>query len=359
MKNKKKSNTSKKSYSKKGISKKSNDSLINKKEEENEKLEMIEISNLLCSLNKHLISEKCIIYIRCSSKKQNSNEDHLHGSTTQRQLCMDYAKEKGFEIVEIIDEVGSAINDNIKRLRLWNLYKEYEKIHFIMVDPSRLSRNIVNGVQLLQHFYDHGFIIHSVRDNVSSDSYNGRNNILLSINQAYYDSETMKKRLNSTIKLKKKNGSKFGRAPFGYKNIRSVNPITNYPITTHAEWEEEKKTIELIKKMYFGSDMESFYAIFRKLSNNPDYIILYDGIEYQNICFGYFYYEDIAEKLNENNIFKRNYPWNKNSIKAIIKNIKETTDQDTLLYFTDKYGYLTIKQNNKINNQVNINDSII
>jgi len=46
MKNKKKSNTSKKSYSKKGISKKSNDSLINKKEEENEKLEMIEITNI-------------------------------------------------------------------------------------------------------------------------------------------------------------------------------------------------------------------------------------------------------------------------------------------------------------------------
>jgi len=272
--------------SKKRVKENDSDSISdssNKKQKQN-----TEISTLLHSFQETFIHDKCIIYIRCSSLRQNLMEENLHGGNTQRQICIDYANEKNFEIIKIIEETGSAIDDKIKKLKLWKLPNEYPNTHVIFADPSRLSRNLGTGVQLVQHFINKKCILHSARDNISSDSYHGLREIIDSIHRSYDESEVMKKRLRTTMKVKKRNGSTFGSAPYGYKNIRSVNPINNYPITSRQKDSKEQKTIELIKKLYFGSDMESFYEIFRELSHEPDYRMLYDEDEYESICFGYF-----------------------------------------------------------------------
>lgn len=328
------------------------DSDSSKKHQKKQKKDT-EISDLLSSFNKNEIKEKCIIYIRCSSLKQNRIEDNLHGVDTQRQICIDYANENNFEIIKIIEETGSAIDDKIKKLRLWDLPNEYPNTRVIVADPSRLSRNLGTGIQLVQNFINKKCIIYSARDNVSTDSYSGRREIIDSIHRSYDESKVMKKRLRTTIKLKKKNGSTFGSAPYGYKNVRSVNPINNYPIISRQEDLEEQKIIELIKKFYFGSDMESFYQIFRELSHKPDYRMLYGEDEYESICFGYFYYEDIANRLNEKNIFKRNRPWNRKTIGDVISLIKKKTDKHTKLYLSEKYGLLTSIENYSINHQNN------
>ena len=310
----------------------------------------LNVSELSESLNNNSIKEKCIIYIRCSSKKQNNEDDNLHGGSTQTLLCTDYANNKNFDIVAVVEETGSAINENIKKLRLWSIPETYPNINLIVADPSRLSRNLGTGGQFIQMCLDNNITIHSVRDNVYSNSYDGIRKISDSIHRAYDESEIMKKRLRSTIMLKKKNGSKLGNAPYGYKKVRSANPLNNYPITIHEENHEEQDIIKLVKKYYFGSDMESFYELFQKITNDNKYKLLHNGIEFENIFYGHFYPKDIADKLNENNIFKNNHPWNKNKIKRTAIKIKKNIDENEKLYFTEKYGYLSTKELNDINN---------
>ena len=92
-----------------------------------------------------------------------------------------------------------------------------------------------------------------------------------------------------------------------------------YPIMKIHKNDDEQKMIQLIKMMYFGSGMKPFYTVIRYLLNDQHFKL--NGFD--KILYGHFYASDIAIKLNELNLLRRSKVWTKNSVRTVIKSIKD------------------------------------
>ena len=81
-----------------------------------------DLDNLLNDMSAKDTSTDAIIYIRCSSKKQ--NEDAQHGAATQLGICKEYAEKNKFNVVNILEDVCPG--HNITKLQINNILKDDE-----------------------------------------------------------------------------------------------------------------------------------------------------------------------------------------------------------------------------------------
>jgi DNA invertase Pin-like site-specific DNA recombinase len=264
---------------------------------------------------------KAIIYIRCSTKSQNNEDNNMHGHITQREDCLEYAQRNNFEVLETIEETRRA--NDLTKLKIYNIHKTYPDIqHLIVADSSRLSRNYAEGARFVNECEKAHIIIHSAREDVSSDTTNGKKTILNSLVNASEESRVFSLRIRSNIRQKRIHGSKFGCAKYGHEMYKSKVVKKNgveYPIMKLRKNDHEQKMIELIKIMYFGSTIVHFNRVIRDLLNNPKYKLT----GFNKILYGYFSAKDIANRLNELNLSKRGRLWSNASVRGIITFIKD------------------------------------
>lgn len=260
-------------------------------------------------------SNDCIIYSRCSTARQNQNK--MQSLSTQVGLCIDYCVEKKLNVISILKDICEG--HDISKLQLNEIPDKYSNINLVIADPSRMSRRITDADNFMTKCQENNITIHFVRDNLTVNTNENYIKAIGLVYDAFSESKLMSKRLKTTIGIRKKYGSYIGQPKFGYKTETYIDQKVGLKIRKLVPNENEQKIIEIINRLYFGSDINDFYTAFRKMIKNKKFLLKdlndepFDAIYYGNIN-----YTDIADLLNENGIYKRDYEWTANSISNIV-----------------------------------------
>ena len=111
-------------------------------------------------------SKKAVIYVRVSSYDQKQKGD----LERQRQSLLDYAKSRGYEVVAVLEDVASGLNEYRKSLsRLFGLVEERRVGVVVVAFKDRLTR--FGFSYLERYFSSHGVRIEVVNGEEPKDAY--------------------------------------------------------------------------------------------------------------------------------------------------------------------------------------------
>jgi excisionase family DNA binding protein len=111
-------------------------------------------------------SKKAVIYVRVSSYDQKQKGD----LERQKQSLLDYAKSRGYEVVAVLEDVASGLNEKRKSLsKLFNLVERREIGVIIVAFKDRLTR--FGFSYLERYFSSHGVRIEVVNGEEPKDAY--------------------------------------------------------------------------------------------------------------------------------------------------------------------------------------------
>lgn len=248
---------------------------------------------------------RTVIYKRISTKQQ---------SFDMQNICTKYAKEKGFEVVNEIEEIGSGyycnqpklmvIIDDIKNCRI------KPPINIILVYYyDRISRNVEFFCKILKTLNDCNVHIVSVEGYVGEHkSPFGYAQVLKRIVDAEMESRKISQRLKTSIEIRKISRKFFsGVVPFGYKLEDGAIKINDY----------EQNIIKLIfllktKKIKGYTIIEKLNSLCsesgRMILDETNELIVQPNETYS------LSNKHVAILLNANNITKRNRDWTENSV---------------------------------------------
>ena len=283
-------------------------------------------ANLANSTNKKKLPIDAIIYARCSTARQNL--DNFQSLSNQVVMCIDYCKDQNLNTINIIKEIHNG--HNMSELKISEIPQTYSNINIIIADPSRMSRNVSDANDFIIQCNKKNIILHFVRDDLVLDSHKEYKKVIDLVCDAYHESQLMSKRLKTTFDMKKKHGSHIGSASYGFKINEIIDPKIHLKIRKLVPNKSEQDVIDIINRLYFGSDIKDFNKIFQRVSQNKKFVLkdtnnnAFDTIYYGNIT-----YNDIADLLNENNILKRNIVWTSKSI----SNILSKTENFNIKYY--------------------------
>jgi DNA invertase Pin-like site-specific DNA recombinase len=261
-----------------------------------------------------LIGTNAIIYARVSTLKQNT--DKSDSLNTQMGICKYYCKKLNYNVISTFGDILSG-NDMLK-LKTSEILK-YSNIHLIIADPSRLSRNPNQANNFIKKCIEQNITIHFVRDNLKiGNSLNAKDHVknlkkvVSLIKSAFIETQILKKRIQSTIKIKKELGSFFGKAPFGFDIETYNDQITNIKIRKLIMNNYEQQIIKIIKKIHNNDKI---------LLSDIKILGLIEKKTIKAILKNKFTdFDEIALLLNSNNILNKNKMWTKNAIKKICLN---------------------------------------
>ena len=255
-----------------------------------------------------------IIYCRVSTKIQ------TFGSSleNQKEISKLYCFENNFKILNTINEVCSAKNmDN--QSELIHIINTYENIHLIINDPSRVSRNLIDFTQMLQICENKKITLHFVTDNLIT---NNNTDIKVAISSVY-DSEieikTLSKRIKKNIEQRKRANTYYPSiAKYGYCYEKKI--ISDKVVRIPNKNKNEQLVIELINKMYWGSEITQINNLLFLLTNEKHTIYNQKNLDekIKRIEYGNMAFIDIANFLNSILLLKRDKEWSGSSVSDII-----------------------------------------
>jgi len=109
------------------------------------------------------VSRKAVIYVRVSQKQKGDLEG-------QRQSLLDYAKSRGYEVVAVLEDVASGLNEKRKSLsKLFDLVEERRIGVVVVAFKDRLTR--FGFSYLERYFSSHGVRIEVVNGEEPKDAY--------------------------------------------------------------------------------------------------------------------------------------------------------------------------------------------
>lgn len=273
--------------------------------------------NDLCNAlnNKHIKhNDNAIIYCRVSTQNQTLGTS----LETQKDLATIYCNENNYKIIDVVNEVCSA-KLMVNQKKLIDIVSSNNDFHLIIYDPSRISRNISDFAQLLQTCETKKITIHFITDNLVTNNNSDIKVVLSSIYDSEIEIKTLSKRVKASIEQRKRKNTYLSSIPkYGYLHEKQING--DKVVKFVKKNEKEQKIINLINKMYLGSQIKDIQELLLSLTGehheifnckNQDEKITF--IEYGNMCF-----IDIANFLNSIELLRRNTPWTGNSISDII-----------------------------------------
>ena len=253
------------------------------------------------------VTQNAIIYCRSSTISQN-NFNHC-SIDTQVFNCRQYCNQNKFKVINMTSEICSAVK-SANQKELQKLIDNFKNIHLIVYDASRFSRNILEGVILLNKCREKNIIIHNVKDNYFTEKHQGYCNFIDGIKNGETESRLISDRIKSSIKYRKSLGADFGRPPFGFKTDR-IDGIIKF-----IKSEIETNIINFSRNLYYGCTLAE--------ANNQMMIITGNKIQTlftekcKKIEYGNFTFTMIAEFLNQHGIRNRTRNWTGSSVSIII-----------------------------------------
>ena len=249
------------------------------------------------------------IYCRISSLKQN---DGL-SLKSQELYCKEYCIKNKFNINNVITEIKSAKTMN-KQQKLNDLITN-DNFILVVYEQSRLSRNLVDFVNFMEKCNNKNVVIHFVQNELVSSNSLDFKKIIAGIIDGETESKNIGLRVKRSIEYRKSLGIYISSiSKYGYKNIK----INNTLILNINN--EEQKIINLIEKLYWGSNIVSIHVLLYEITNikHTLYNITDPKENIIKLEHGNMRLIDIANFLNSISIFKRTKLWSAKSIKNII-----------------------------------------
>jgi DNA invertase Pin-like site-specific DNA recombinase len=263
--------------------------------------------------------KNAIIYTRCSTPKQNT--DRNQSLDTQEGICRVYASRLNLTVVKVIRDIIPGHNCTLQSYN--QILDSYSNTHVIIADPSRLSRNVSDANTFLQQCTRLNITVHFARDNYQSDSLHDQKRIINSVCDAYIESKVLSKRIKSAISFRKELGSHIGNAPYGYTISYQIDQTSRIRLRKLQPQSYEQKVIELIMKLYYGSDIKEFYKVFRIITKNKSFKLFdSNNEEFTDIYYGNIGPQTIASFLNEHSIKYKNKIWTSQIVSRLISQYK-------------------------------------
>jgi len=263
-----------------------------------------EINNLF---EKCSVTQNAIIYCRSSTFSQ--NEFNHCSIDTQVFNCRQYCNQNTLKIVSMVSEICSATK-SANQKALLKLVDEFKNINLIIYDASRFSRNILEGVILLNKCREKNIIIHNVKDNYSTEKHQGYCNFIDGIKNGEAESRLISDRIKSSIKYRRSLGADFGRPPFGFKSER-INGIVKF-----VKDDLETEIINFARNLYYGCTLVGANKQMMEITGNKIQTLFTEKCK--KIEYGNFTFIMIAEFFNEHGIKNRTHEWISSSISMIV-----------------------------------------
>jgi len=275
---------------------------------------------MIHDLNKSSIndlSQSAIIYARCSTPMQ--NQDMNQSLQTQIGICMEYANSNNLTISDIISEVVRGHSGNKQS---YNSVLDKSNTNLIIADASRLTRNISDGNTFVKKCEENNILIHSVRDNIITNSNQERKKLFNCIFDASIESSIISKRVASAFKIRRQLGSHFGNPPYGYKIFKHIDKKSGIKLRKLIEDSNEQNIIKFITKLYYGCSIKDLYNTFHKIKSKSFKLMDIKNNEFEVVEYGNIIKKDIKVLLEENEITYRGEPWKTINLSKIINKNK-------------------------------------
>lgn len=165
---------------------------------------------------------KAVVYIRLSVHR--GATDPTTSPQRQREVCEAYCLSKGWEVVEVIEDLDVSGSDKGLRLerpglrRVRDLFDDVDVVIFSKLD--RLARNVIDFRSFAEEAQGHGVALVSVSDDIDLVSASGKFFATILAAFAELEAATIAARVTEgiagTVALRRFRG---GVVPFGYKAI--------------------------------------------------------------------------------------------------------------------------------------------
>lgn len=267
-------------------------------------------------------------YVRISSS--NSKKNSYGNSISieqQKNKINEFAKHVSVKIFDMVEETCSAYTKKTPKLldtlkRLSNLAEYgYEAVLFVY-SVDRFSRNYINGMKMLTMALENNINIVFIIDELQTNEKDDIPRIFAKLGRAEDEAMMISKRIKDRCAYNKSLGWKFGKVKYGMKSIIKDGIRQFIPDTYERA---------VIKFIMFATksftDTIKFNVLFMKIVKNSDYHS--DIVVFDNIIKGEpirLSNRNIAELLNEYEVYKRDKKWSGSMINRIKKEQKALTE---------------------------------
>lgn len=248
------------------------------------------------------------LYTRVSTKNQGTPSLKM-----QQDVCMCFLNNKSININMVYSEISSAYNK--KQPILDNILDTHKSINLYILNISRFSRNIINGIKMLEKAKSNNINIIFIEENVETNLNSNINIIRIKILEAQHESEVLSNRITIRNDLKRKRGEDIGNPQFG-KKVRYIKDIKKFTDNI-----EEQNIINFIIQARDGLCCKKLNKLLQKIVPNEPPIIFLDNDNITEITTfkkqNTLSYQEIADLLNDYNICKRNNMWTYSSVLSV------------------------------------------
>lgn len=201
------------------------------------------------NIHNNVNPRKAIVYNRVSSENDTSID-------TQKAFNLQYCKNVNMQLSKYAEDNGVSGNYCSTRKMMKNLNTELGYIlqdinsqyALIVYSVDRLGRHAASVLNILQSIVNIGAEVVFVKENITWNA-NTPSHIKKMVEQLIIDSEHLsnltREKVQNSINRLKAQGHYFGKAPFGYKVVKTVGGIRK-----KTKCDEQQNTIKLIKKLY-------------------------------------------------------------------------------------------------------------
>ena len=250
-------------------------------------------------------SKDAVIYCRVSTPQQSLE--------AQEYACKVYCERKGYNVINVIREVGSAYKGN-KQRKLKQFINDSEDINLIVYKLDRFSRCSGQCDSFIDEMANKRINLECITDPINLSSSLGKLKFREAILKAQFESDQISERVNSYHRYRVANNIKIHRPTYGYKLSDDKKAILRI--------NEEQEVIKFIignNKMKRNSQelTDSMFKLLTKLDMPQDHFV---RIEIQNDTDEMIVNaRNIADLLNEYNIKKRGLPWTMAKVNGVFK----------------------------------------
>jgi DNA invertase Pin-like site-specific DNA recombinase len=271
-----------------------------------------------------------IIYCRVSTKGQsNINQGHV-SLDAQESACINYAKQHGYEVTDVIKEVQSARKMN-KMYNLMKAINNKDNVAIIFHNISRFSRNTTDALKLYPMINQKNIKLISVTDNIDTDTASGKHVFRTLLSNAQYESDLISERVRTSLAYKRTIGSYIGNPEYGSMITKRGN--IRRKVQNPYEQNVILFIIALRKGLLNTTGLCSLMDLIKKVKE-PSKIEFHventtTGETIKNLTYldkDAMPFEDIAELLNDYGVTRRNKEWNGSKVRIIYNNALKNID---------------------------------
>lgn len=171
------------------------------------------------------IKDKCFLYKRVSTISQMNTKNGHNSLEVQGDIMRKYASNNNLTVYGCFTDGGVSAANMDNQTSLFELKKCLTKGNTLLFnDISRFSRNMSQGIKLLNNLYKRGVKCISVSENLEYNEIN-KEMFKMILFSGEYELKRISNSVKNSIIFRKINGGFIGKTPFGFTSVRDKRGI--------------------------------------------------------------------------------------------------------------------------------------